>query len=220
MAGERALPGLGLRAYWTVGSNNWDQQHDPDTRKLSVLVQAAVKSRTTNLPTGSNGDIYIVPVGQTNENQIAAKDNGAWVYFAPAEGFLVHVNDDDEFVKWTGSAWEALATGGGGGATELTIVNKTASYSLTTAEAGAYVRMNVASANNLTVPTNASQAIPVGAVIQVRQVGAGQTTLVAASGVTINTPETLKLRAQGSSASLVKVGTNEWDLTGDLELAA
>jgi hypothetical protein len=220
MAGERALPGLGLRAYWTVGSNNWDQQHDPDTRKLSVLVQAAVISRTTNLPTGSNGDIYIVPVGQTNENQIAAKDNGAWVYFAPAEGFLVHVNDDDEFVKWTGSAWEALATGGGGGATELTIVNKTASYSLTTAEAGAYVRMNVASANNLTVPTDASQAIPVGAVIQVRQVGAGQTTLVAASGVTINTPETLKLRAQGSSASLVKVGTNEWDLTGDLELAA
>lgn len=112
MAGERALPGLGLRAYWTVGSNNWDQQHDPDTRKLSVLVQAAVISRTTNLPgSPSNGDIYIVPVGQTNENQIAARDNGAWVYFAPAEGFLVHVNDDDEFVKWTGSAWVAFKPG-------------------------------------------------------------------------------------------------------------
>ena len=64
MAGERALPGLGLRAYWTVGSNNWEQQHDPDTRMLSVLCQAAVISRTTNLPgSPANGDIYIVPVG-------------------------------------------------------------------------------------------------------------------------------------------------------------
>ena len=220
MAGERTLPGLGLRAYWTVGSNNWDQQHDPDTRKLSVLTQAAVISRTTNLPgSPSNGDIYIVPVGQANENQIAARDNGAWVYYAPNEGFLIHVNDDDEYVKWTGSAWEVLSTGGSGGATELTIVNKTASYVLTTAEAGAYVRMNVASANTLTVPPNASEAFAIGTVIQVRQVGAGQTTIVAGSGVTVNTGETLKLRGQHSSGALVKVATNEWDLTGDLEVA-
>lgn len=220
MAGERALPGLGLRAYWTAGSNNWDQQHDPDTRKLSVLVQAAVISRTTNLPgSPSNGDIYIVPVGQTNENQIAARDNGAWVYFAPAEGFLVHVNDDDEFVKWTGSAWEALATGGSGGATELTVINKTASHTLELSDAGGYVRMNVASANNLTVPPNGTVAFPVGTVIQLRQVGAGQTTVVAGSGVTVNTGETLKLRGQHSSGALVKVATNEWDLTGDLEVA-
>lgn len=220
MAGERALPGLGLRAYWTPGSNDWETEHDPDTRLLSILVQAAVISRTTNLPTGANGDIYIVPVGQANENQIAAKDNGAWVYIVPKEGHLVHVNDTDEFVKWTGSAWEVLDAGGGGSApTEVVVINKTASHTLELSDASGYIRMNVASANNLTVPPNGTVAFAVGAVVQVRQVGVGQTTVVAGSGVTVNTAETLKARKQGSTLTLVKVGTNEWDLTGDLEVA-
>lgn len=221
MAGERALPGLGLRAYWTPGSNDWETEHDPDTRLLSILVQAAVISRTTNLPgSPANGAIYIVPVGQANENQIAARDNGAWVYIVPKEGHLIHVNDTDEFVKWTGSAWEVLDAGGGGSApTEVVVINKTASHTLELSDASGYVRMNVASANNLTVPPNGTVAFAVGAVIQVRQVGAGQTTVVAGSGVTINTAETLKARKQGSTLTLVKVGTNEWDLTGDLEVA-
>lgn len=220
MAGERALPGLGLRAYWTPGSNDWETEHDPDTRLLSILVQAAVISRTTNLPgSPANGNIYIVPVGQTNENQIAARDNGAWVYIVPKEGHLVHVNDTDEFVKWTGSAWEVLSSGGGSAPTEVVVINKTASHTLELSDASGYVRMNVASAHNLTVPPNGTVAFVVGAVIQVRQVGVGQTTVVAGAGVTINTSETLKARKQGSTLTLVKVGTNEWDLTGDLEVA-
>lgn len=220
MAGERALPGLGLRAYWTPGSNDWETEHDPDTRLLSILVQAAVISRTTNLPgSPANGNIYIVPVGQTNENQIAARDNGAWVYIVPKEGHLVHVNDTDEFVKWTGSAWEVLSSGGGSAPTEVVVINKTASHTLELSDASGYVRMNVASAHNLTVPPNGTVAFAVGAVIQVRQVGVGQTTVVAGAGVTINTSETLKARKQGSTLTLVKVGTNEWDLTGDLEVA-
>ena len=219
MAGERALPGLGLRAYWTPGSNDWETEHDPDTRLLSVLVQAAVISRTTNLPgSPANGNIYIVPVGQTDENKIAARDNGVWVYIVPKEGHLVHVNDTDEFVKWTGSAWGVLSSGGSA-PTEVVVINKTASHTLELSDASGYVRMNVASTNNLTVPPNGTAAFTVGAVIQVRQVGAGQTTVVAGAGVTINTSETLKARKQGSTLTLVKVGTNEWDLTGDLEVA-
>jgi hypothetical protein len=77
--------------------------------------------------------------------------------------------------------------------------------------------MTSATAVNLTVPTNASVAFPVGTIIQIRQAGAGQVTVVASGGVTVNTAETLKLRKQGSTAALVKVDTNAWDLTGDLE---
>lgn len=221
MAGERALPGLGLRAYWTVGSNDWETEHDPDTRLLSILCQCRAKSRVTNLPgSPANGDIYVIPVGQTDENKIAARDNGAWVLIAPLEGFLVWIEDTNEFVYWSGSAWTVLDTGGGGGApTEVVVINKTASHTLELSDASGYVRMNVASANNLTVPPNGTVAFAVGAVIQVRQVGAGQTTVVAGAGVTINTSETLKARKQGSTLTLVKVGTNEWDLTGDVEVA-
>lgn len=430
MAGERTLPGLGLTAYWTVGSNNWEAQHDPDTRMLSVLCQAAVISRVTNLPgSPANGDIYIVPVGQPNADSIAARDNGAWVYYTPKEGWLVYVKDEDTLYLWNGTAWGEFQTGsqypaltgnggrvlavnaaetdaewrpvysnsggstnpasakwrilinsnagdanvcltelefrgaaggpnlavpggtfgssgmysagseskwvdgdtatnywlngntnvwwsyefaspvsineivlysqngqpnawptnitmqywdgatwqdawttatgltagyqsvtltdptyiaptsapilpdingnankvlavkaneldvewvtpsGGGGSSALTVATKTADYTLVLADAAAYVRMDVATANTLTVPANSTVAFPVGTVVQLRQVGAGQTTIAAGAGVTINTSETLKLRKAGASGALVKVATDEWDLTGDLEAA-
>ncbi|AAT69482.1 gp87 [Alphaproteobacteria phage PhiJL001] len=103
--------------------------------------------------------------------------------------------------------------------TSVSLNTQTASYTLALEDAGANVRMNVAGANNLTVPPNSTVAFPTGTVISARQVGAGQTTIVAGAGVTINTPETLLCRKQGSTVSLVKVGTDEWDLTGDLQLA-
>jgi hypothetical protein len=91
-------------------------------------------------------------------------------------------------------------------------------YNLLLTDAGKYIRMTSGSAVDLTVPTNASVAFPVGTVIQVRQAGAGQITFVASGGVTINTAETLKLRKTGSTGALIKVATDTWDLTGDLEL--
>jgi hypothetical protein len=99
----------------------------------------------------------------------------------------------------------------------MTIRTETASYTLVLTDAAKYVRMNVGSANDLTVPLNSSVAFPTGTQILIRQVGAGQTTVVATGGVTITSPETLKLRAQHSTASLIKVGTDAWELAGDLE---
>jgi len=76
--------------------------------------------------------------------------------------------------------------------------------------------MNVASANNLTVPLNSSIAFPTGTQIHIVQTGAGQTTVVAASGVTVNSATTLKIRAQWGAATLIKRDTNTWVLVGDL----
>ena len=106
MTGQRVLPGLGLSAYWTKGTGNWDVQHDPDTRKLSALVQCHAKSRTALPGSPVDGDIYIVPsAAGTNPNQIVIRDNGAWVYYAPQEGWLGWVDDEDVFVVWSGTAW-------------------------------------------------------------------------------------------------------------------
>lgn len=215
---QRTLPGLGLTGFWDLGADGWNTENDVNLRRLSALVQGAVLSRTTALPgSPSDGDIYIVPSGG-DEDKIAVRDNGSWVYLTPAAGWRVWVADDAKFAYFDGSDWADEASGGGGGGgTEIAIADKTASHTLVLGDAGKYVRMNVGSGNDLTVPTNASVAFPVGTVIQIRQVGAGQTTVVAASGVTINSAETLKLRKQGSSAALIKVATDEWDLTGDLE---
>lgn len=100
----------------------------------------------------------------------------------------------------------------------LTINTKTSSYTLVLGDGvNTYIRMNVGSANNLTVPPNSSVAFPIGTQIPIRQTGAGQTTIVQGSGVVISTAETLLLRKQGSTASLIKTGTNAWDLAGDLQ---
>jgi len=93
---------------------------------------------------------------------------------------------------------------------------QTASYTLVLADKAKVVEMSVGSANNLTVPLNATVAFPVGTQIHIVQTGSGQTTVVATGGVTINTATTLKLRAQWSAATLVKRAENTWVLVGDL----
>jgi hypothetical protein len=92
----------------------------------------------------------------------------------------------------------------------VTADTKTGSYTLVLGDAGKVIRMDSASANNLTVPNNTSVAFPIGTTINLRQVGAGLTTVVADSGVVIN--GTLAMGGQDSGASLVKIGTNEWDI--------
>ena len=99
---------------------------------------------------------------------------------------------------------------------DLATSAQVASYTLVLADRGKLVEMNNGSANNLTVPLNATVAYPTGTQINILQTGAGQTTVVATGGVTINATPGLKLRAQWSSATLIKRGTDTWVLIGDL----
>jgi hypothetical protein len=99
----------------------------------------------------------------------------------------------------------------------ITTNRQTASYSLVLTDANKLVEMNVGTANNLTVPLNSSIAFPIGTQILLSQYGAGQTTVVATSGVTIRSASgKLKLNAQYSGATLIKIATNEWYLFGDI----
>lgn len=94
------------------------------------------------------------------------------------------------------------------------------SYTLVLADAFTMVAMDNASANTLIVPPSTSVDFPIGARIDLSQDGAGQTTIVAGTGVTIRTPETLKLRKQWAKATLIKRATDTWDLEGNLEAAS
>lgn len=92
-----------------------------------------------------------------------------------------------------------------------------ASYVLVLADAFKLVTMSNAAANTLEVPPNSSVAFPNGTRIDIGQDGAGQTTVQAGVGVTIRTPETLKLRKQYAKATLIKRATDTWDIEGNLE---
>lgn len=91
-------------------------------------------------------------------------------------------------------------------------------YTFVLADNGVFVEGNNASAQTYTVPPNSTTAFPVGTtVINIGQYGAGQITIAAGAGVTIRSAGSkLKLTSQYSTAALVKIGTDEWWLFGDL----
>lgn len=99
----------------------------------------------------------------------------------------------------------------------ITTNRQTTSYTLALGDANKIVEMNVATANNLTVPLNSSVAFPIGTQLNVSQYGAGQTTIVATGGVTIRSASgNLKIASQYVAVSLIKIGTNEWYCFGNL----
>lgn len=92
-------------------------------------------------------------------------------------------------------------------------------YTLALSDANRIVTLTNAAAITLTVPTNATAAIPIGSTVRIFQEGAGQVTVAAAGGVTADPCPTFtsKLLEVGAEATLTKLGTNKWRLTGVLE---
>lgn len=97
------------------------------------------------------------------------------------------------------------------------VADKTASSTLTLADAQAIYPVNSATGVNVTIPTNASVAIPIGSVVNVIQVGAGRINYQASNGVTVLSPS-----AQVSSAGqyfsniLSKIAADTWHIEGSL----
>ena len=104
-------------------------------------------------------------------------------------------------------------------ATAMIAINaQVASYTAVLTDDGKLVTMSNASANNFTVPPNSSVAFGIGTQINIAQLGAGATTLVAGAGVTINSDGAkLTLNAQYAVTTVVKTDTNTWFAVGNLK---
>ena len=88
-------------------------------------------------------------------------------------------------------------------------------YTLVLTDAHKLVTLSNASAITLTVPTNASVAFDIGDQVNLLQLGAGQVT-VGGAGVTLRSQGSkLKLNGQYSTATLVKIASDEWVLIGN-----
>jgi hypothetical protein len=95
------------------------------------------------------------------------------------------------------------------------VTDQSADYTLTTRDAGTVIRFTGESAAVLTVPPHADVAFPEGTVIVIYQDGAGQVTVAAGAGVTLD-GEMVKTAAQNALISLTQPALDEWALTGDL----
>jgi len=136
-----------------------------------------------------------------------------------AEGMMSYLQDTNAVQVYNGSAWVGVSAAG----SVLTINAQTATYTAVLTDADQkLVTMSVGSANDFQIPTNASVAFPIGSVINVIQIGAGQTTIKAVTSGTTTISSTgasaiaPKLRAQYSAASCIKVATDTWYVVGDI----
>jgi hypothetical protein len=99
---------------------------------------------------------------------------------------------------------------------DVAVSTQAANYTLVLADHGTVIRTTKATAQTVTVPTNASVPFAIGTVIEICQMGAGTVTLTAAGGVTINTPSSLTTRAQYSTVGIRQDAANVWIASGDL----
>lgn len=100
---------------------------------------------------------------------------------------------------------------------EVEFNTQTVNYILDITDANKLIEMNVGSANTLTIPTNIVAPFPIGTQVLIAQYGAGQTTITPAGTVTLRSSGgKTKTAAQYAMATLVKRGTNEWYLAGDI----
>jgi hypothetical protein len=91
----------------------------------------------------------------------------------------------------------------------------TDNYTLVLADAGRLVTMDASTAKTITVPANADVAFELRQHIDLARLGTGAVTIAGAAGVTVNSSLGLKLRDRYSTATLIKVATNSWLLSGD-----
>ena len=151
------------------------------------------------------------PTGAAGPNQVSTdtatpitgilKGNGAKV--APA------VADTDYAAVTAGRVTVGLI--------ESDYVDVTANTTLALTHRGKTLRVNNAAARTITIPNNTSVAFPVGSEITVKRQGAGEVTIAAAAGVTIQSADDMRsLRAQYSGCFLKKDATNVWWISGDL----
>ena len=210
----------------SIAYHLYDLQNQIDTIDISAavrkvdftakgqIVAATANATISTLSVGANGQILKADSAESTGLVWSSDITSLNITLSPTS------NATDGRISWdtinkkiqVGNATAAIDF-----ASSTLVTNaQAASYTLVLTDKDKLVEISNASANNLTVPLNSSVAYPIGSQINILQTGVGQTTIVATGGVTINATPGLKLRAQWSSATLIKRAENTWVLIGDL----
>ena len=110
-------PNLGL-TYIEAAQAQKHVTHNEALKRLDAVVQLAVLDRTASAPpaVAAEGERHIVGAGASGawagkSGAIAAFQDGAWIFYAPREGWLVWVAAENQALVWHAAAWQALPAG-------------------------------------------------------------------------------------------------------------
>lgn len=215
---SRTLPNLGLKAFYDLGEDGWKDEQDLNLLLLSVLVQGRVLSKESTTPgSPSDGDVHIFDeTHATNANQVAIRDDGAWVYVVPLEGWLLYNEEQGYYEQFDGSVWGELEmSGGGGGGGSSAVQTEASDYTVAPGDEGNYIRLTASGTKTVSVDTNATTALPANGEWHFRNVGAGDATFDPEPGVTINPPAGGTLVVpEGGTVTLKRAAADVFDLLG------
>lgn len=180
----------------------------------------AEKAKVANVPANTNAELAAKEVSANKSTDVNADQASNTKYPSVKAVYDWVVNLLTGKVSTTGN--ESIA-----GTKEFTSgllafraidTNTTVSYGLVLGDRGKYIRCNAASNQSINVPTNVSQAFAIGTEIEFIRITTNDVAFTASGGVTINSVDgKLRLNKRYSAAVLKKVGTDEWDLIGDLK---
>jgi lysophospholipase L1-like esterase len=95
--------------------------HNEALRSLDAIVQLVVLDKDLAVPPGSpaEGSRYIVAASPSGAwagqaAKIAAYQDGAWMFYAPGEGWLAWVADEDKLYAYSGTVWDEFTSAGTG----------------------------------------------------------------------------------------------------------
>lgn len=170
----------------------------------SVAVDTAVVATTNNTLTMS---------GKTLTTPIITLSTTS----ATTEGQIAWDSTNDKILVGDGTNTKEFAS------STLTLNAQTGTtYTFALTDKDKLVTASTSATQTYSIPTNATTAFPVGTQINIIQIGAGQVTIQAASSGTTTVSSTgatstaPKLRAQYSSATCIKAGTDLWYVVGDI----
>lgn len=108
---------LGLDHSWAVGESGWGPGMDANLKKLDAVVHLQVLNYL-NTPPGSPavGDRYIVGSVPTGAwagfaNYVTWWTGSAWTMYAPKDGWIAWITDEDRIYVYSGSNWAMYAPG-------------------------------------------------------------------------------------------------------------
>ena len=100
---------------------------------------------------------------------------------------------------------------------DTSVTTKSSSFTLSLDDANKTILLSTPTTMTLTVPSNASVAIPVGYKYHLIETGEGITTFSPGSGVTLNSKNSqLFIDARYGQVTLMKIATNNWIAYGDI----
>lgn len=105
-------PISGLRYGWALGEDNWNTGMDSNLVQLGATINITVLDFVASPVVTTNGTRYIVTTGSGDfagqNNKLAARVGGAWVFYTLPEGCIVYDEDTNKHYKFEGGAYVTL----------------------------------------------------------------------------------------------------------------